>query len=166
MIVRVGVIAASAFREAVRSKVFLNLMAMLVILLIGGLVIDAGAIGDTGRVFNNIAHTVISISGSMLALFVGVNLIASDLERKTLHVVLARPVSRLEVVVGKFLGLAAVLAVNTAAAVVVYTFTSLVAVGQWTTLSAAGVVAVAFLYLEFLVVAAVAVMFSTLSGTS
>jgi len=166
MIGRIVVIAEAAFREAVRSRIFLNLLALLALLLLGGVVVDAGAIGDTGRVFNNIAHTAISISGSMIALFVGVNLIAADLERKTLHLILARPVSRFEVVLGKYLGLAGVLAVNTLAALLVYSFTAIIAIGQWTTLSLAGVVSIAALYLQFLVVAAIAVMFSTLSSTT
>lgn len=161
---RVWVIAQGSFREAVRSRIFVNLLVLVALMVLGGVVIDAGSIGDTGRLFHDIAHAAISISGSMIALFVGIQLVATDIERKTLHVFLARPVTRFELVIGKFLGLAGVLAVNTLLATVVYCLVALG--GNSTALTAAGVVSILFLYLQFLVVGAIAMMFSTLSGTT
>ncbi|MBN2360440.1 MAG: ABC transporter permease [Deltaproteobacteria bacterium] len=161
---RVWVIAQGAFREAVRSKVFVNLLVLVGLMVLGGVIIDAGSIGDAGRLYHDIAHAAISISGSMVALFVGIQLVAADIERKTLHLLLARPVTRLELVVGKFLGLAGVLAVNTAIAALIY---CLVALGGTTTaLTLAGLVSILFLYFQFLVVGAISTMFSTLSGTT
>jgi len=161
---RVWVIAQGAFREAVRSKIFVNLLVLVGLMVLGGVVIDAGSLGDSGRLYHDIAHAAISLSGSMVALFVGIQLVASDIERKTLHVLLARPVTRLELVTGKYLGLAGVLAVNTAIAAAVY---ALVAVGgKWTVLTMPGLISILFLYFQFLVVGAMSVMFSTLSGTT
>jgi Cu-processing system permease protein len=161
---RVWVIAQGAFREAVRSKIFVNLLVLIGLMTLGSVVIDAGSLGDAGRLYHDLSHAVISISGSMIALFVGIQLVASDIERKTLHVLLARPVTRFELVAGKFLGLAGVLAVNIAIATVVY---CVVAIGSSAiALTASGVISILFLYLQFLVVGAIAMMFSTLSGTT
>lgn len=164
MIARIGVIAKGAFREAVRSKIFVNLLAVSALVLVGGIIMEGVALGDPGRVFHDLAHAAISISGSMIAIFVGIQLIATDIERKTLHIILARPVTRFEVLVGKYLGLAAVLAVNTLVAVALYALAALG--GQWTSLTAGGVLAILFLYFEFLVVGAIAIMFSAMSGAT
>lgn len=164
MLTRIWVIATGSFREAVRTKVFLNLLGLSFLILVGGVAVDAGALGDAGRIYHDIAHAAISISGSMVAIFVGVHLIATDIERKTLHVLLARPVHRFEIVLGKYLGLAGVLGVNTAIATLLYSVVALGGVA--TSLNPAGILSIAILYCQFLVVAAIAIMFSTLSGTT
>ena len=164
MIGRIGVIARGAYREAVRSRLFLNLLVIYALLLLGGQVVDAANVGEDGRVFHDIAHAALSLSGSMVALFVAIHLLATDIERRTLHIVLARPVTRLEVVLGKYLGLLGVLAVNTVAALALYLLFSLA--GPHSAPTFARLLSIAFLFLEFCVVGAVAMMFSALSGTT
>lgn len=160
----IWVIANAAFREAIRSKIFLNLLGLAAIIVLAGLVVESGSLGSNGRIFHDIAHAAVSVGGSMVALFLGINLIANDIERKTLHVLLTRPVTRLEVVVGKYLGLSLVMVVNTLASLACYLLVA--AVGRWQGLSVWGPVSILFLLGEFLIVGAIAIMFSCLSGTT
>jgi ABC-type transport system involved in multi-copper enzyme maturation permease subunit len=50
----------------------------------------------------------------LFTLFLGTNLIAKDLDKRTIHVVLAKPVSRPEYLFGKFLGLSALIVTSMA----------------------------------------------------
>lgn len=158
------VIAGGAFREAVRSKVFLNLLALLGVIVVAGVTVESIAIGEAGRIFFDITHAAVSLSGSLVALFVAIQLVANDIERKTLHILLARPVTRLQVVVGKYLGLAAVLGVNTLVAALIYALAA--APIGFAGVSGAAIVALLALYLQFLLVGAFAMLFSTMSTST
>lgn len=164
MIARTLVIARAALREAVRSRLFISLLTLYAVLLLGGAIIDAGSTGDAGRVYHDLAQAALSVSGSMVAIFVGIHLLATDIERKTLHLVLARPVTRAELVLGKFLGLAAVLLLNLAVATALYFVVG--AGGAGTTPTVARVGSLLVLGLEFLVVGAVAMLFAALASTT
>lgn len=164
MIMRLRVIAMTSLREALRSRLFISLLVVYTLALLGIAVIVAGSLGDETRIFHDLAHAALSISGSMVALFVAVNLIAADIERKTLHLILARPVLRVELIVGKFLGLALLLGLYTLAATLLY---SLVAAGgPDTTVDGKALLALLLLWIEFLIVGAVAMLFSAMSGAT
>ena len=59
--------------------------------------------------------SAISLIGLLIAVFTGVGLVSKEIDKRTLHAVLARPLQRWEFLLGKFAGLAVTLAVNTAA---------------------------------------------------
>ncbi len=67
---------------------------------------------DVGKVAVDIALSTVSFSGLLLVFFVGINLIAKDLDRKTIYMVLARPISRAQYMVGKFLGMVGLIVVS------------------------------------------------------
>jgi ABC-type transport system involved in multi-copper enzyme maturation permease subunit len=157
------VIARAATREAVRSRLFVSLLVLYGVLLVGGAIVDASTVGESGRVYHDLAQAALGVSGSMVAVFVGIHLLATDIERKTLHLVLARPVTRAELVLGKYLGLATVLLFNCAVATALYFVVG--AGGAGTAPTFAKVVALLALGLEFLVVGAVATLFAALTTT-
>ena len=47
----------------------------------------------------------LTAAGLLLVFFVGVNLMAKDIDRKTIHIVLSKPISRSQYIWGKFLGI-------------------------------------------------------------
>jgi ABC-type transport system involved in multi-copper enzyme maturation permease subunit len=68
---------------------------------------------DVGKVAVDMALSTISLSGILVVLFVGINLMAKDLDRRTIYMVLAKPISRQEYILGKFLGMMLILLVTT-----------------------------------------------------
>src|ERR1700682_2151690 len=110
---RIGYIAFNTFREAVRDRVLYNLIAFA--LLLSGAAILVGQISiDVERlVVINLGLTAVSIFGIIIAIFIGIGLVSKEIEKRTLYTVLSRPVRRWEFIVGKFLGLAGTLVVNT-----------------------------------------------------
>jgi ABC-type transport system involved in multi-copper enzyme maturation permease subunit len=60
---------------------------------------------DIGKVTVDMNLSALSFAGLLLVFFVGVNLIAKDIDRKTIHLVLSKPISRAQYIWGKYLGI-------------------------------------------------------------
>jgi ABC-type transport system involved in multi-copper enzyme maturation permease subunit len=104
--------------------------------------------------------SAISLIGLLIAVFTGVGLVSKEIDKRTLHAVLAKPLRRWEFLIGKFAGLAATLAVNTLA-MAAGLFLALWTVKHSVERSDAVVlVAVYFILLKLMLVVALAMLFS------
>jgi ABC-type transport system involved in multi-copper enzyme maturation permease subunit len=98
-------IALITFKEGIRNRSFYGI-SLLALLLFGMSFIISGMIPqDVGKVTVDLALSIVSFSGLLLVLFVGINLLAKDLDKRTIYMVLSRPISRSEYIYGKFLGM-------------------------------------------------------------
>ncbi len=119
MLRRIGAITFNTYREAVRARILHGLFALA--LATGGytLVVGAYALRDSLRVVSDLGAASISIYGILVAIILGASSLYRELELKTIFPILARPISRTEYLVGKFLGtvvtMATFVAANTAA---------------------------------------------------
>ncbi len=158
-------IAGVTVREALRRKVQINLLLFALLLVVTSLVVSSLTIGDTHRVASDLGLTAMEVMGSLTAIFLGASLVAGDVERRVLYPVVAKPVSRAEFLLGRYVGLAATLWLNLA--VMAATLAALLVVdGGPTAVDAALLSALAMLGVQFLVVAAVAVLFSSVTTTT
>jgi ABC-type transport system involved in multi-copper enzyme maturation permease subunit len=71
------------------------------------------------RVIKDIGLAGISFIGVVIALFLGVNLLSKELDRKTVYFVIPKPIERWEFLLGKFIGLFATLVVLSAVMVAI-----------------------------------------------
>lgn len=158
-------IASNTFREAVRDRVLYNLIAFA--LLMSGAAILVGQISiDIERlVVINLGLTAISLFGIVIAIFIGIGLVSKEIEKRTLYTVLSRPVRRWEFIAGKFFGLAGTLVVNTICmaagvfAALLYVFPH-----HFQKSDAGILVALYFIVLQFLLITALALLFSSFSS--
>jgi ABC-type transport system involved in multi-copper enzyme maturation permease subunit len=161
---RIASIAANTFREAVRDRVLYNLIAFA--LLLSGAAIFVGQISlDIEKlVVINLGLTAVSLFGLVIAIFIGIGLVSKEIEKRTLYTVLSRPVRRWEFIVGKFFGLAGTLVVNTFL-MAIGVFGALFYVAhKLTRPDALILVAVYFIVLQFLIICALALLFSSFSS--
>lgn len=101
-------IALNTFREAARDRVPLGLFAAGLAVGISSLLVAAMSLGRrTEETVAIITSASISLFALIGAVVLGASLLYKDLERKTIFPILARPIHRHEVVVGKHLGLVA-----------------------------------------------------------
>lgn len=70
--------------------------------------------GEEDKMLKDLGLTAITVFGLVMAIFIGVSLIQPEVERRTVYAVLAKPVRRLEFMLGKYLGAVAVLALSMA----------------------------------------------------
>jgi len=112
---RVFVIATNVFREVIRDRV-LYLIAFFAILLVAvAVLLREVSVGSDGKILLDLSLAAIELLGLVVAVFVGTALVNKEIEKRTVLVLMSKPISRAEFIVGKHLGLAAVLAVLVAA---------------------------------------------------
>ena len=161
---RIGAIAFNTFREAVRDRVLYNLVFFAILMVGAALLFGQISVGIHLIVLVNLGLTAISIFGVVIAIFIGVGLVSKEIDKKTLYTVLARPVRRWEFILGKFFGLVGTLVVN-AFCMSLGFFAGVLYLAH--TLSRQDinlVIALYFIVLQFVIVTAVALLFSSFSS--
>ncbi len=164
MSARVAAVAWNTFREAVRDRVLYNLIFFALLLVGASLLFGQISLNISRIVLINLGLTAISLFGVVIAIFLGIGLVSKEIEKRTLYTILSRPVRRWEFIVGKFGGLAWTLTVNTACMAVGFFAALLYLSRHFTTGDASLLIAIYFLVLEFFVVTALALLFSSFSS--
>ena len=141
-----------------------NLIAF--VLLLSGAAIFVGQISIEIEklVVINLGLTAVSLFGVVIAIFIGIGLVSKEIEKRTLYTVLSRPVRRWEFIVGKFFGLTGTLIVN-AFFMAIGVFAALLYVAHKFVGSDAQIlVALYFIVLQFVIICALALLFSSFSS--
>jgi Cu-processing system permease protein len=114
MIQPIGVIALNVFRESVRDKVLYNLVFFAIVLIGASYLIGQLTAGQDVKIIKDLGLAATSIFGLFIAVFIGIGLVSKEVEKRSIYSLLAKPIERYQLVVGKYLGLVLTLAVNLA----------------------------------------------------
>lgn len=159
----IGVIALNAFRESLRDKILYNLV-LFAGLLIGLSVLLADlTITEHHKMIADMGLAAINLVGVIIAIFIGISLVNKEIERRTIYTIMARPISRSIFIMGKYFGLVLTLFVNMAIMLAVFLVT------LWLYHVPIGFSlfqAVQLIFVEILVVTAIALFFSTFSSST
>ncbi len=159
----IGVIAVNAFRESLRDKILYNLV-LFAGLLIGLSVLLADlSITEHHKVIADMGLAAINLIGVIIAMFVGISLVNKEIERRTIYTIMARPISRSFFIMGKYFGLALTLLVNMSVMLAVFLLT------LWlyhVPIERSLFQAVQLMFVEILVVTAIALFFSTFTSST
>ena len=161
---RIASVAYNTFREAVRDRVLYNLVFFALLLVGSSLLFGQISIDIERIVLVNLGLAAVSIFGVVIAIFIGIGLVSKEIEKRTLYTVLSRPVARWEFIVGKFFGLGGTLVVNTFFMAVGFFLALLYLQHRFTGPDAYLLVALYFIVLEFLIITALALFFSSFSS--
>lgn len=104
-------IALNTFRELVRSRLLALILLFSVLTILFSLVLASLSLGQAERIVLDFGLSMIEISGLVAVVFVGGQMLAREIEGRTIYLILSKPISRHAFVLGKFLGFAMVLAV-------------------------------------------------------
>ncbi len=107
-------IAGLTTREALRQKLAVNLLLFAVLLIAASITLSSLTFGEQFRIITDLALTAAQAFGTLIAVFLGAGLVAGDVQRRTLYPILAKPVSRWQYLLGRYLGLLVTLALNLA----------------------------------------------------
>ncbi|MDH4187319.1 MAG: ABC transporter permease [Nitrospira sp.] len=108
------VVAGNTFRETIRDKILYNLVLFAVLLIGTSVLLGTLTIGEQARIINDLGLAAINLVAVVIAIFVGIGLVTKELERRTIYTILARPITRVQFVLGKYLGLGFIVFVNIA----------------------------------------------------
>ncbi|MFH0902284.1 MAG: ABC transporter permease subunit, partial [Pseudomonadota bacterium] len=169
MIGRILTIALNTFREAVRSRMIYGIVLVVVGANLFALALGEMSLNEEARIARDVGLGGVSLCGSLTAIILGVSLLYGEAQRKTLYTILSKPIERYEFVVGKYLGMTATLTLLTACFALA--LAGLLLLVRFTDVSEAArvgfdgaiVKALVLAHCEILLVAAVAVFFSSFS---
>ncbi len=160
---RLLAVAANTFRETVRERVLYNLVFFALVMTLSGLLLSQLSIRQDEKIIKDIGLAAMDLFGTLIAVFIGVGLVSKEIERRSLYPLLAKPLSRDELFLGKFAGLAFTLLVNLA----------VMTAGLYLTLVLTGgaadprlLAAVYPIFLGLVLVVAIAMLFSTVSSSA
>lgn len=108
---RVLAIGKNTFREAVRGKLFVAIGVFGLIIMAGSAVIGPLSLGEQARITQDLGLAGMSILGFMVAVLIGTGIVYTEVERRTIYTVVAKPVERWQFILGKFAGLNATVSV-------------------------------------------------------
>jgi ABC-type transport system involved in multi-copper enzyme maturation permease subunit len=111
---RIIAIARNTFREAVRDKVLYVMLFFAAASIFGSKALGWISVGQDIKIIKDISLASISVFGVLISIFVGTSLIYKEIDKRTLYTILSQPMHRFEFILGKYLGLMAILAVVTA----------------------------------------------------
>lgn len=156
----VWVIASNAFRQTLRQRLFYNVAVFGVGMLLLSMLVGILTFGYPDRVVRSIGLSGVSISLNLIALLVGVSLIHQEIDKKTLFVVLTRPVRAWQYVLGRYLGLVLTLIVACLGLALVFFLTLTLVAG---TVGVRDLIALAATIPEAAVIGAIGIMLSAFS---
>jgi len=111
MILRVGTIAHNTLLESLRQRVLLVLLLFGVVLTGASLYFTHFTFIDEFKFLKDIGSAAIGLTGLLVAMIGAAQLIPAEIERRTIYTVLSKPVQRYEFLLGKYLGLLALLTI-------------------------------------------------------
>jgi len=159
---KVATLAWVTVREALRQKLAVNLLVFAIALVTASFVISTLTFGEQYRVIVNIGLSAMEVFGTLIAVFLGAGLVASDVQRRTVYPIVAKPVSRAQYVVGRYAGLVVTTTLNLAVMAVFFVAVLAFYLGGFGFLGETPILAtLAGIALQLAMIAAVAVLFST-----
>jgi ABC-type transport system involved in multi-copper enzyme maturation permease subunit len=157
---KIGAIAGITFKEAKRDRILYLLFFFAALGIVASRVLAILTVGDRIKIIKDVGLASISIFGVLMAILIGTGLVYKEIDKKTIFTLLSKPLHRAEFILGKFLGLVLTLFVMTLAMTAIF-----LAIVYAHTLKIEGtlLVAVAYVFLELVLITAVAILFSSFS---
>lgn len=103
---RIWAIALNTFREAVRDRVLYGVVGFGAAVQLFALALAELSLNEKARVVRDVGIASVSFFSVIVAVFLGSSLLYKEIERKTLYVILPKPIARAEFLLGKYFGIA------------------------------------------------------------
>jgi ABC-type transport system involved in multi-copper enzyme maturation permease subunit len=100
--------------DALRERLLRTLALFLAVLVLAARLAGPLALGEGERVTRDLGLALLSLFGFLLVLLLGTRMVQKEVEGRTILLLLARPLRRGEFLVGKYLGLLAVVGIGLA----------------------------------------------------
>lgn len=98
-------IAKNTFRETSRDRILLSAFVVIIAIILFTMFIASISLEQSTRMIVDFSVTAIYALQMFVAIFIGSMLIYKEIERKTFYLLLPKPVTRTEIIIGKCLGL-------------------------------------------------------------
>lgn len=164
-------VAAITFKEGIKNRVLFGIFLIALLLFAATTVVVTVFMRDVVKVAVDFSLSTVSFAGLLTLFFIGINLFGKDIDKRTIYMVISRPVSRSQYLVGKFLGLVLLALVVTAFLGLLSSIPVVLGKGYYSYPEArfdwgAYLVAILFIFVKLAVVASVISLFSAFTSNS
>ena len=154
-------IAINTFREAIRDRILYLFVGFAVVLILSTKLFGMLTVGDETKIVKDIGLASMQFFSMLIAVMMSMLLVSREVETRTVFNILAKPVRRWQFLLGKYLGLVAIVAANLFFITVVLSVMVVVYERQFDPML---FFAAAMTLLEMLVLAAFAILFAVLTN--
>lgn len=155
-------IAKATLIEARRNRIAWSLLFFCLVMVLTSFIFQEVTIAAFDRVVRDVGIAAINLFGVLLGAFLGVGVLGRDVDRRIVYVILGKPVSRFEYLLGRALGVWASVAMSLALMAVAFFLECLLYQGPIRLVMFQGIF---LILIEVLVVVSVAVMASSSMGS-
>ena len=160
---RVWAIATNVFRETVREQVLYLSLLYTVIVVSAMLMLPEFSYDSSAKMIVDVGIAAIEVVSLIVAVLVGTNLINKEIDKRTIFILIAKPMHRTEFVLGKHLGLTAV--VGALVSIMTVIFIALMAIKNIPIPIPAILAANFFIFWQIMLLGAIAILFGSFSGS-
>jgi ABC-type transport system involved in multi-copper enzyme maturation permease subunit len=154
---RILAIGRNTFREAIRGRLFAAIGIFALVLIASSLIVGPLSLGEQARITQDLGLAGMSILGFMVAVLIGTGIVYTEVEKRTIYTVIAKPVERWQFVLGKFAGLNATNALLLAGMSVILIGAAWIEIGRF---KPELLLAVTLTYMELMVLTSLAILMS------
>lgn len=153
-------ITKNTFKETIRDKILYGILAFALLFLLSTVFLGSISLGEDIKIIKDFGLAGIYVFSLIITIFLGTSLIYKEIEKRTLYVILSKPVSIQEVIVGKFLGLWLSILLNVSLMSIIYLIIVRIKGGGFDLLSLISILIMVF---ELAIFIALTIFFSSLT---
>jgi Cu-processing system permease protein len=157
----IAAIALNGFRESRRNRVTVVVFAFALVLIFSATVALEMTVATFDRVMTDLGLGVLSLITTFLTIFLGSGLIPREIERRTIFMVVSKPIDRSSFIIGRVLGNVVTILFVTALMSVLF-FGQVLAAGS--AVHSSQVIAIGGLVLQVILLTAVTFLFASFSS--
>jgi ABC-type transport system involved in multi-copper enzyme maturation permease subunit len=154
-IARTFVMSKNVFQEVIRDRILYIIGFYAIVLAIANRTIFEFAATTQNKIFLDVGLALMNVICLIIAIFVGTGLVNKEIEKRTILMLIAKPISRSEFITSKYLGLSGVLAVLIVAMTAIYIGFLQLSKMSYPTDSI--LIAIIFIFLQLTLITAVAI---------
>ncbi len=158
---QIRAIAVNVWRESIRNRSLHILTGSALLFLCFSLVLGEMAVGGRERIVQNAAFWMFGTWGLLATIYLGANIIKQEYQRRTVYLILSRPVTRPVFLTGKFLGISLVLLCIFCS---LFLFTILIFKIAPVKITAMHIIALLFIFGEWILLAAMSIFFAAFTS--
>jgi ABC-type transport system involved in multi-copper enzyme maturation permease subunit len=158
---RLWAIALNTFREAARMRVLHGALVLTFGINLVAIFLGEASAGNAARVSRDFGLASISLAGALTAIYLGVVMLYAEIQKRTVHAIVSKPIERWEFVLGKYLGMVVTLSV-----MVALWSATMIGILAWQGLALDATIAkgIVLAWCEVMTVAAIAAYFSSFAS--
>jgi len=160
---RIVAIALNLFKETLREQVFYLSLLYLGILISALVALPQFSFDSADKMTLDIGIAAVELIALITAVFVAAGLVNKEIDKRTIFILVAKPLRRAEFVVGKHLGISLVIAALVAVMTVI--FLTLLRIRNIEAPAFEVSIACLFIFLQIMLVSAIAILFGSFTSS-